>query len=89
MQRLERAEKMMLRSLRWMCGVTLKNRKSSEKLIQSLGIVSVYDRVHQEKLRWFGHTEWKDKSDWVSACRNISVSGQRGWGRVEKLGCSA
>ena len=23
-------------------------------------------------------------TDWVSACRNISVSGQRGWGRGRK-----
>ena len=50
MQRLEKAEKMMLRSLRWMCGATLKNR-NTEKLIQSLGIVSVYDSVHQGNLR--------------------------------------
>lgn len=50
MQRLETAEKMMLRSLRRMCGATLKNR-STEKLTKSLGIVSVYDKVHQGKLR--------------------------------------
>ena len=36
MQRLERAEKMMIR---WMCGVTLKDRKGSEELRQRLGIM--------------------------------------------------
>jgi hypothetical protein len=43
MQRLERAENMMIR---WMCGVTLKIRKASEELRQRLGIVSVADKVY-------------------------------------------
>ena len=44
MQRLERTEKMMIR---WMCGVTLKDRKPSEELIKRLGIERVCDRVRQ------------------------------------------
>ena len=46
-QRLERAEKMMIR---WMCGVTLKDRKSSEELRERLGIVSVCDKVRSGKV---------------------------------------
>ena len=42
MQRLERAEKMMIR---WMCGVTLKDRKGSDELRQRLDIKSVFDRM--------------------------------------------
>ena len=60
MQRLERTEKMMVR---WMCGVTLRDRKSSEELGKRLGIVSVSRRVPQERLRWFGHVERKDADD--------------------------
>lgn len=67
MQRLERTENMMIR---WMCRVTLGDRKTSEELRQRLGIVSVTDRVRQGRLRWFGHVERKDKGDWVSACRD-------------------
>ena len=43
MRRLERAEMM----IRWMCGVTLRNGKSSEEIRNRLGIVSVSDLVRQ------------------------------------------
>ena len=75
MRRLERAEKMMIR---WMCGVTLRNGKSSEEIRNRLGIVSVSDLMRHGRLRWFGHVERKDTDDWVSACRNMAVSGERG-----------
>jgi len=81
MQRLERTEKMMIR---WMCGVTLKDRKSSVELINKLGIESVCDRVRQGRLRWFGHVERRDADDWVSGCRNLKVEGARGRGRGRK-----
>ena len=81
MQRLERAEKMMIR---WMCGVTLKDRKGSDELRQRLGIKSVCDRVREGRLRWFGHVERKDEGDWVSACRDMTVVGDRGKGRGRK-----
>ena len=81
MQRLERAEKMMMR---WMCGVTLKDGKTSEEIRERLGVVSVSKRVRQNRLRWFGHVERKDEDDWVSACRDLSVAGEKGRGRGRK-----
>jgi len=78
MQRLERTEKMMIR---WMCGVTLKDRNSSVELRKELGIVGVSDIVRQGRLRWFGHVERKDAGDWVSACRDMVVTGKRARGR--------
>ena len=69
--------------IRWICGVTLQDSKTSEELRQRLGtvIVSVCDGVHQGRLRWFTHVEWKDECDWVSVCRDIAVAGERGRGR--------
>lgn len=81
LRRLERTEKMMIR---WMSGVTLRNGKTSEEIRNRLGIVSVSDLVRQGRLRWFGHVERKDVDDWVSACRNLAVSGERGRGRGRK-----
>ena len=81
MRCLERAEKMMIR---WMCGVTLRNGKTSEEIRNRLGIVSVSDLVRQGRLRWFGHVERKDADDWVSACSNMAVSGERGRDRDRK-----
>ena len=85
MRCLERAEKMMIR---WMCGVTLRNGKTSEEMRNRLGLVSVSDLVRQERLRWFGHVERKDAEDWVSACRNMVVPGERVEVEVGKHGRS-
>jgi len=42
------------------------------------------DKVRQGRLRWFGHVERKDAGEWVSACRDMVVAGQRGRGRGRK-----
>src|SRR5206468_12515242 len=72
MQRLVRTENNMVR---WMSGVTLKDRRSSEELRRGLGIVGVDRVVRRGRLRWFGHVERKEAEDWVSKCRNLEVVG--------------
>src|SRR5271163_4442190 len=81
MQRLERTEKMMVR---WMCGVTLKDRCRSEELRGRLGTETVTDVVRKGRLRWFGHLERKKEEDWVSSCRDMVVAGKVGRGRGKK-----
>ena len=61
--------------VRWMCGVSLKDRKRSVDLYSLLGVQSVDEVVRRGKLRWFGHVECKSGDDWVSACRNVVVVG--------------
>ena len=70
---LERTERMMVR---WMCGVSLKDRRRSEDLCNLLGINCVADVVRHGRLRWFGHLERKSVDDWVSACRRLTVEGR-------------
>ena len=67
MRRLERTERMMVR---WMCGVTLKDRKRSEDLLEQLGIKSVAEVVRRNRLRWFRHVERIRADNWMSQCRN-------------------
>jgi hypothetical protein len=81
MGRLGRTERMMVR---WMCGVTLKDRKPSEELLERLGIECVSVIVRRGRLRWFGHVERMDAENWVSACRLMNVEGPRGRGRGRK-----
>ena len=81
MQRLERAERMMVR---WMCGVSLKDKVSSEELLSRLGVESVYDIVRRGRLRWFGHVERKPNEDWVKRCQSLEVAGKAGRGRGRK-----
>ena len=81
MRRLERAERMMVR---WMCGVSLRDRKSSIELNERLGIEGVAEVVRRGRLRWFGHLERKNGEDWVSRCRELDVAGAKGRGRSKK-----
>ena len=64
LQSLERTERMMVR---WMCGVSLKDRKRSVDLYSLLRVQSVAEVVRRGRLRWFGHVEPKSGDDWVSA----------------------
>ena len=74
LQSLERTERMMMR---WMCGVSLKDRKRSVDLYSLLKVQSVAEVVRRGRLRWFGHVERKGGDDLVSACRNVVVAGVR------------
>jgi len=72
--------------IRWLCGVRLKKRISSEELNDRLVIVRIIEIVRQGRLRWFGHLERSDNADWVSACRNYVVPGSMSNGRVGRPG---
>jgi hypothetical protein len=78
MQRLERAEKSMVR---WMCGVSLKNGCKSEDLLQRLGVESITSVMRRGRLRWYGHVERKPSKEWTSKCRYVEVEGKCGKGR--------
>ena len=59
--------------VRWMCGVSLKDRKRSVDLYSLLGVRSMADVVRRGRLRWFGHLELRSVDDWVSACRKCCM----------------
>ena len=70
--------------VRWMCRVSLKDRKRSVDLYSLLGVQSVAEMVRCVRLRWFGHVEPKSGNDWLSACRSVVVAGVRCAGRGRK-----
>ena len=71
---LGRAEHMMVR---WMCGMSLKDRKRNEVSYGLSGVQSMAEVVRRGKLRWIGHAERRNGDDWVSTCRNVVVVGVR------------
>ena len=70
--------------VRWMCGVSLKDRKRSVDLYSLLGEQNVADVARRGRLRWFGHLERESVDDWVSDCRKMEVAGVRCRGRNRK-----
>src|SRR3989441_9108297 len=72
LQRLLRTENNMVR---WMSGVTLKDRRTSEERKQGLRIESVDRVVSRCRLRCYLHVERKNVDDSVSKCRKLEVVG--------------
>ena len=73
-RKLERTE---MRMVRFMCGVSLRDKCTNSDLRNRVGIDSIVDAVRRSRLRWFGHVERKGDEDWVKRCRNMEVEGRR------------
>ena len=52
--------------------VTLKDRKSSDELINRVS-VNIRNFIQRDKLRWFGHVERMNNDSWLKQCREIVV----------------
>jgi len=77
---LQRAE---MRTVRWTCGVKLKDRLPSKELRERLGIDDIALILQQNRLRWYGHVLRKD-DDWVKKCMEYKVEGSRPRGRPKR-----
>ena len=75
--------------IRLMCGVSMRDRISSDELRRRLGFDSVCIVVRRGRLRWFGHVERKAEDDWVKKCRSVEIEGKvaRGRGRKTWMEC--
>ena len=48
----ERAEMQMTR---WMCGISLKDRRTNEELRRLVGVEPITTFIRSGRLRWYGH----------------------------------
>ncbi|KIH62007.1 hypothetical protein ANCDUO_07713 [Ancylostoma duodenale] len=46
---------MEMRMLRWMGGITQLDRMCNQNVRQRFGVVAIADKLHEARLRWFGH----------------------------------
>ena len=73
-----------MRMIRRMCGVSLRDRKTSAELRQKMGVEAIADVVRRGRLRWFGHVVRKEENDWVKKVMSLNVEGTRPSGRPKK-----
>ena len=73
-----------MRMIRWMCGVSLRDRKTSSELRERIGVEPITDVCERSALRWFGHVERKDGADWVRRCSALEVDGRKSVGAPRK-----
>ena len=71
-----------MRMVRWMCGISLRDRVLSAELRERMGIESVSDAMKQSRLRWLGHVLQNDDDDRVKKIMLFEVEGNRGWRRL-------
>lgn len=80
-QKLQRAE---MRMVRWMLRVSLRDEIPSEELRRRIGIENIRDIIRRGRLRWYGHIQRKEDSDWVKKITTLEVTGRRPAGRPSK-----
>ena len=76
--KLERPE---MRMVRWMRGVSLREKKTNAELRESMGIEKISDVMRRSRLIWMGHVLRKEGNDWVKKSMDMTVEGSRGRGR--------
>ena len=77
----ERAE---MQLIRWMCGISLKDRRTNEELRRLVGVEHITTFIRSGRLRWYGHVMRKGDEDWVKKCMEYRVEGRRPVGRPRK-----
>jgi len=88
-------QRAVMRMVKWMCGVKLKDRLPSKELRERLGIDDIALVLQQNRLRWYGHLLRKEDDDWVKKWWSMKLRvqdqkedqrrpGQRLWKRTVK-----
>ena len=77
----ERAEMQMIR---WMCGISLKDRRINEELRRLVGVESITTFIRGGRLRGYGHVMRKGDEYLVKKCMEYRVECRRPVGRPRK-----
>ena len=65
--------------IRWMCGVSMKDRKSSKKLRELVGVDLITTVIKSGMLRWYEHV--MSDENWVKKSMECRVESRRPVGR--------
>ena len=71
-----------MQMIRWMCGISLKDRRTNEELRRLVGVQPITTFIRSGRLRWYGHV--MRKADWVKKCMEYRVEGRRPVARPRK-----
>ena len=57
-----------MKMISWMCGVSLKDRRTGEELRKLVGVQPITTVIRSGRLRWYGHVMRKSNEGWVNKC---------------------
>ena len=67
--------------IRWMCGVSMEDRRTSEGFRKLVGVEPITNVIRSGRLRCYGHVMDKE---WVKKCLEYRVEGIRPVGRPKR-----
>ena len=73
-----------MQMIRWMCGISMKDRRIHEELRRLVGVEHTTTVIRSGRLRWYGHARRKSDEDWVNKCMEFRVDGRRPVGRPRR-----
>ena len=73
-----------MQMIRWMCGVSMKDRWTSVELRKLFGVQPITTFIRSGRLRWYGLVMRKRDEDWVKKCMEFRVEGRRPVGRPRR-----
>ena len=73
-----------MQMIRWMCGISMKNRRTNEELRRLVGVDPITTVIRSGRLSWYGHVMRKRGEDWVKKCMEFRVEGRRPVGRPRR-----
>ena len=77
-------ERTEMQMIRWMCGISLKDRRTNEELRRLVGVEPITSFIRSGRMRWYGHVMRKGDEDWVKKCMENRDEGRRPVGRPRK-----
>ena len=66
-----------MRMLRWMCSHTMMDMIRNQEFREKLGVAPFSTKMHENKLKWFGHVQRKTYDALVKRIKSIIVEGKR------------
>src|SRR6218665_3036129 len=73
-----------MRMLRWILGVSLRDRRRNEDIREVLGVACITDKVRAARMRWDGHVMRREDGCCIKRIMNAEVYGRCSRGRQKK-----
>jgi len=73
-----------MRMLRWMLGITLKDRKRNVDIRHAFGVSCITDKIRESRLRWYGHVQRREDDHCIKRILEAEVYGRRNRGKQRK-----
>ena len=70
-----------MRMLRWICGVTRRDKIRNEHIIGTTRVVQASNKITEKRLKWYGHVRRMKETHIVRRMLDVEIPGKRRRGR--------